>query len=106
MRAVRIVLLTGLLALGTVACGGGDDEPEAKLSVAEQEAQFCAYFKAHRREAKQQLMGGLIDVAPAAVKGDLQAAHAINEPGYESSKRVQAYISETCGDPAPEFSTP
>lgn len=106
MRAIRVALLTGVLVLGATACGGGDDEPEAQLSVAEQEAQFCAYFKEHRRESKQQLMGGLIDVAPAAIKGDLQAAHAINEPGYESSKRVQAYIADTCGDPAPEFSTP
>jgi hypothetical protein len=97
-------LATGLLLV--VAACGADEEPTPQLSTAEQEAQFCSYFEAHRREAKQQLMGGLIDVAPAAIKSDLQAAHGINDPGYESSKRVQAYIADTCGDPAPEFSTP
>ena len=105
MRALRIGVITAVLVLGTASCGD-DGTPAPTQSVAEQEAEFCAYFDAHRREGKQQLMGGLIDVAPAAIKEDLQAAHAANEPGYESTKRVQAYIAETCSDPAPEFSTP
>jgi hypothetical protein len=107
VRAIRATLLTGLLVLGAAACAGADDEPKARLSVAEQEAQFCAYFKEHRRESRQQLVGGLLDVAPAAIKDDLDAAHGMNEGGgFESSKRIQAYIADRCGDPAPEFSTP
>jgi hypothetical protein len=98
--------MAGMLALGSASCGGDEGNPAPAQSVAAQEAEFCTYFDAHRRESKQQLMGGLIDVAPAAVKEDLQAAHGMNEPGYESTKRVQEYIAETCSDPAPEFSTP
>ena len=105
MRALRAVLLSTVMVLA--ACGGGDDEPEPQLSVAEQEAQFCAYFKEHRRESRQQMIGGLLDVAPDAIKEDLQSAHGMNEgAGYQSSKNIQAYIDKTCGDPAPEFNTP
>jgi hypothetical protein len=103
---MRVCVIAGMLVLAS-GCGGGDDDAAPARSGPEQNAEFCTYFEVHRRESRQQLIGGLIKVAPAAIKDDLQAAHGMNEgSGYQSSKRIQAYIAEHCSDPAPEFSTP
>ncbi len=45
-------------------------------------------------------------MAPDAIREDLQASHGMNEPGYESTKRVQAYTRRHCNDPVPELGTP
>jgi hypothetical protein len=100
------VLVLGL-TIGGVACGGGGGGDSApKLTEAQKTARYCAYFKAHRLESKQQLIGGLITVAPAAIKDDLQSSYSINEAGYESTKRVQKFTQDHCNDPAEELRTP
>ena len=92
------------LAFAAGCGGGGDSEPE--IATPQQQERFCTYFKAHRRESRQQLIGGLIKVAPKAIKRDLENSFNMNEAGYEATKHVQAYIVSTCRDAAPELSTP
>lgn len=104
MRVVRTVALVGAVALGACGDDGGSSKPE--LSESRKTEAYCAYFKAHRTQARQQLIGGLLDVAPKEIKDDLQAAYGMNEPGFESSKRVQAFTQEHCDDPAEELRTP
>ena len=104
MRARPLVL--ALVLLGAACGDDGGSSPQPQLSEAEQVERYCTYFKAHRTESKQQLIGGLIEVAPDAIEADLRASHGMNEPGYESTKRVQAYTQDKCEDPVPELSTP